>query len=420
MDRYSGGGGGGGAPGSRKSLGSDFDRHAADADSSPPRGRPVSPEPQEAEYYSSSPQHQQDPTEEDVIVSEQPQPEPEPEPERRVAAPEPELALDAGLDDSSFYAPRNSAHSRSFRAGEQPSLIVEDDELEQMDLDEIASEVAAMREMVQEVRESRSKAVERATRHLEYGLSLVKAEPPRITEAMREYSSGLRLVDDASAGEVKQALTLHGVEWETEYKLNYAAAFSPALASGKVNLALSMLQKKARQHGLRCGWLGTSREERDLAQKFTEAREQAAWMQRSGRYKSGDGKGLLSAREQVQQHYDLGMKHFEEDRYIEAHAFFDEALDMQLNDKGLARKIGKALTEAKSAMDLQELNRQKAEGHRIEGRKYHEQATIEQKQEAVKQLWWQAIREYEKGLVVARQRYAHTQSPSCLLRDVCP
>ena len=83
---------------------------------------------------------------------------------------------------------------------------------------------------------------------------------------------------------------------------------------------------------------------------------------------------------------------------------------MRLNDKGLARKIGKALKEAKGAMEQQELNRQKAEGHRIEGRKHHEQASIEHKQETVRQLWWSAISEYEKGLVLARHRV--TAQPS--------
>ena len=348
----------------------------------------------------------------------QPQPEPEPEPE---ALSEPELEEEpfglnntSRLNGTSFYATGNDPSNRSFRNyPELPSLIVEDHELEQMDLDELASEVAAMREMVQEVRESRAKAVERAARHLALGRSLVETEPPRITEAMQEYAEGLRLVDDASAGEIKQALTLHGVEWETEYTRNYAAALSPALNSGKVNVALEMIQKKARENGLCCGWRGTSPEERDLAEKLGAAREQAAWMQRSGRHKSGDGKGLLSARAQVQQHYDLGMAHFEEDRYIEAHAFFDEALDMKLNDKGLARKIGKALTEAKNAMEQQEQNRQKAEAHRIEGRKYHERARIEQRHETVKQLWCKAIREYEKGLVIARQRF--TAQPSLVI-----
>jgi Ca2+-binding EF-hand superfamily protein/tetratricopeptide (TPR) repeat protein len=326
-------------------------------------------------------------------------PEPEPEPE--------EEAMD---DERSIYR-------SSFRDDkEHLSVMVEKDDLEKMDLEEIASEVAEMRMMVQEVRESRREAVERAQRHLQFGLSLVNADPPKIDDAMKEYAEGLRLVDDMSVGEIKSMLTLHRVEWEAEYdtqlKSNGAAAFGmPTL--GKPNLALEMLQRKARENGLRCGWQGTSEEERELAKKFGEAREHAAWLKRSGRYKSGDGSSTLSAREQVQRHYELGREHFDQDRYFEAHAFFDQALDMRLNDKGLARKIGKALLEAKNAMDQQEANRRDAEKHRVEGRQYHEQAAIEANRQSAGKLWRTAIEQYEKGLVLARQRV--TAMPSLVV-----
>ena len=76
-------------------------------------------------------------------------------------------------------------------------------------------------------------------------------------------------------------------------------------------------------------------------------------------------------------HYQKGRKHFEKDDYVRAHACFDEALNLRFNDRGLARKLGSALLEAAAAIERQKTNRAKAEGHRAEGRQYHEQAITE-------------------------------------------
>ncbi len=127
-------------------------------------------------------------------------PEPEPEPE--------------GIDDD------RSVYMSSFRADDDPkhlSTMVETQELERMRLDEIASEVAEMHAMVQEVRESRSAAIEGAKQRLHAGLGLMQEQPPNIQAAIVEYNEGLRLVDDKPVQEIQDQLSRLGVEWKAEY-----------------------------------------------------------------------------------------------------------------------------------------------------------------------------------------------------------
>ena len=361
--------------------------------------------------------------------SPRPQPEPEPEavydsPSRPEPAPEPayddspDPVLESShLDTSHLLADVDSSHMLADK--EHFSMIVEKEDRQDLRLEEIASEAQALLELAGEARKQRKRAQERARRHLEMGRSLVATAvlgDGKHDQAMKEYNAAALLVGECTAKEVKTALERHGVEFEEEYRrlleANAAGAFESS--GGKKSRdyvgALGLLQRKAREYGLPCGWQGTSKAERELAKEIEDARAVCAWERRSGQYRGHKSDGL-TARQLVQQVYEEGVKHAQAGRYRDACGFFAEALELKLDDRGMAKKIGAALRDAEAALKEQARNRAEAEQHRIAGKQLVDAALREEyraKQDGGSRkavaLWKKAVGEFEAGLRLARKK----------------
>ena len=361
--------------------------------------------------------------------SPRPQPEPEPEavydsPSRPEPAPEPayddspDPVLESShLDTSHLLADLDSSHMLADK--EHFSMIVEKEDRQDLRLEEIASEAQALLELAGEARKQRKRAQERARRHLEMGRSLVATAvlgDGKHDQAMKEYNAAALLVGECTAKEVKAALERHGVEFEEEYRrlleANAAGAFESS--GGKKSRdyvgALGLLQRKAREYGLPCGWQGTSKAERELAKEIEDARAVCAWERRSGQYRGHKSDGL-TARQLVQQVYEEGVKHAQAGRFRDACGFFAEALELKLDDRGMAKKIGAALRDAEAALKEQARNRAEAEQHRIAGKQLVDAALREEyraKQDGGSRkavaLWKQAVGEFEAGLTLARKK----------------